>query len=83
MNCTNEVCEIRFKNIEQKLDDSDRKMFTLDTETGSQGKEIAVLQTIVTTLTKSMDGLSKAIWGACGTGLVFGIGFIIWYIQKG
>lgn len=69
-----EACKERFREIDKRLDEGD-KVFTKHTT------DIAVLQTNTDALIKSMNGLTKALWGMCGTIIATLFGFFIWYIQ--
>ena len=70
-----EACKERFKNIEERLNDGDKIMTEHTTE-------IAVLKTNMSNLIKSLSGLTKALWGICGTILATLLGFFIWYVQN-
>lgn len=70
-----EACKERFRDIEERLNDGDRIM----TE---HATEIAVLKTNMSNLIKSISGLTKALWGVCGTTLATLFGFFMWYIQN-
>ena len=70
-----EVCKERFREIDKRLDEGDKVMQHHSTD-------IAVVQTNMDNLIKSMGGLTKALWGVCGTTLATLLGFFIWYIQQ-
>lgn len=70
-----EQCKERFKAIDDRLNEGDRLM-------GEHSTEIAVLKTNMDTLVKSINGLTKALWGVCGTVFASLFGFFIWYIQN-
>ena len=70
-----EACRERFKGIEDRLNEGDRVMTEHTTE-------IAVLKTNMSNLIKSIGGLTKALWGICGTTLATLLGFFIWYVQN-
>lgn len=70
-----EACRERFRDIEERLNDGDRIMTEHTTE-------IAVLKTNMSNLIKSISGLTKALWGVCGTILATLFGFFIWYVQN-
>jgi hypothetical protein len=61
-------CTKKFEEINDRLHDGDLHFNTLDIN--------------MKHLTTSLDGLSKAIWGACGTALILLTGFVFWYIQS-
>lgn len=70
-----EACKERFKAIDDRLNEGDRLMSEHTTE-------IAVLKTNMNSLIKSINGLTKSLWGVCGTILATLFGFFIWYIQS-
>ena len=70
-----EVCKERFKEIYNRLE-SGEKVFSRHTT------EIAVVQTNMQNLVKSMNALTKALWGVCGTTVSALISFLVWYIQS-
>lgn len=70
----NEECRDRFKEIDNRLRAGD-KLFNQHTT------DIAVIHTNVEMLIKSMNNLTKALWGVCATTLASLTGFLIWYIQ--
>lgn len=80
MDAYEKICNERHRAIGEKLVDCEGRLDGHD-------KEIAELRTSSATntadikhLTKSMDGLTKAIWWLITTIAVTGIGFIIDYI---
>lgn len=76
MNCEmNEECKERFRSIDERLRAGD-KLFSKHTT------DIAVIHTNVEMLIKSMNNLTKALWGVCATTLASLTGFFIWYIQN-
>jgi DNA anti-recombination protein RmuC len=76
-----EMCRMRFNSIEKWQNEADRR-FDEGTKTmHDQDVTIGKLLTKMDTLTESIKGLSKALWGAlCGATMI-GLGFIIWFIQ--
>lgn len=70
-----EPCRERFREIDKRLDEGE-KIFSRHTT------EIAVVQTNMQNLIKSMNSLTKALWGVCGTTFSVLIGFFVWYIQQ-
>ena len=70
-----EACKERFRDIEERLNEGDKVMTEHTTE-------IAVLKTNMSNLIKSLSGLTKALWGICGTTLATLLGFFIWYVQN-
>ncbi len=70
----NNTCREKFHDIEIRLESGD-KMFTKHTT------EIAVLQTNVDNLIKSLSSLTRALWAVCAATFTTLLGFFIWYIQ--
>lgn len=70
-----EQCKERFKEIISRIE-AGEKVFSQHTT------EIAVVKTNMENLVKSMNALTKALWGLCGTTLSVLIGFFVWYIQS-
>ena len=70
-----EVCRERFKSIDERLNEGARLM-------GEHTTEIAVLKTNMKSLIKSINGLTKSLWGVCGTIVATLFGFFVWYIQN-
>ena len=65
----------KFNRIERRLQKGDDHFGRHDTE-------IAVMQTNLNNLVKSLSSLTKALWGICGTTLVTLFGFLLWYIKS-
>ena len=65
----------RIKSVEQ----SNREH---DAQIGENNIDIGVLKTNVSNLVKSIDTLSKSIWGMVLAIAGTGVGFIIWFIQS-
>ena len=70
-----EQCKERFKAIDDRLNEGDKLM-------NEHTTEIAVIKTNVASLIKSINGLTKSLWGVCGTIVATLFGFFIWYIQS-
>ena len=70
-----ESCKERFKDIISRIEEGEM-VFSQHTT------EIAVVKTNMENLVKSMNALTKALWGLCGTVLSVLIGFFVWYIQS-
>ena len=68
-------CRDNFRRLWERLEKGDDTMKEHDIG-------LAELRTNVTNLTKSMDALTKSIWGAAVTAATLGVGFIIWFIQQ-
>ncbi|MBQ8525969.1 MAG: hypothetical protein IJ460_04555 [Clostridia bacterium] len=71
----NDNCKERFREIESRLDEGDKLLIKHSTD-------IAVLHTNIEMLIKSMNCLTKALWGICGTTITTLFGFLIWYVQN-
>ena len=70
-----EQCKERFKAIDERLNEGDRLM-------NEHTPEIAVIKTNVASLIKSINGLTKSLWGVCASLVVTLFGFFVWYIQS-
>ena len=73
--CT-EYCAEKFDLIEKRLN---IKSDLLD----KQGIAIEVMKSDMLHLTKSLDALTKALWGVAATTLATLLSFFIWYVQSG
>lgn len=70
-----EQCKERFKAIDDRLNEGDKLMSEHTTE-------IAVIKANMNSLIKSINGLTKSLWGVCGTIVATLFGFLVWYIQS-
>ncbi len=68
-------CRERIAAIDRRLRDGDKLLAEHTTE-------IAVLKTNMSSLIKSINGLTRSLWGVCGTISATLFGFFIWYIQN-
>ena len=71
----NDNCKERFREIESRLDEGDKLLIRHSTD-------IAVLHINIEILIKSMNNLTRALWGVCGATFATLFGFMIWYIQN-
>lgn len=68
-------CKERFDKIDRRLEDGDRIF-------DSHGERIVGVEHDVSHLTKSLDGVTKALWGvATAIGMSL-IGFLIWFVEN-
>lgn len=74
MDCDSAYCRKRFETIERRLD---LKSVMLD----KHNADIEVIKTDMAHLTKSLNALTKALWGVAGTTVAALFSFFIWYIQ--
>lgn len=70
----NDLCKEQFRQIHNRLDDGDKIL-------NNHTAEIATTKANVNNLIKSMHGLTKALWGVCGTMFASLLSFLFWYIQ--
>ena len=70
-----EQCKERFKAIDERLNEGDKLMSEHTTE-------IAVIKANMNSLIKSINGLTKSLWGVCASLVVTLFGFFVWYIQS-
>jgi len=73
--CENEYCMDRFETIERRLN---TKSDLLD----QHNIDIAVIKTDMGNLTKSLNALTKALWGVAATTMTTLLSFFVWYVQN-
>lgn len=68
-------CRDRFERIENRLDDGE-KLFS------RHGERLTAAETSVENVAKSLDGVTKALWGVAASigGMLFM--FLLWYIEN-
>ena len=74
MECNNAHCRERFEQIEKRLD---MKSVLLD----KHNTDIEVLKSDMAHLTKSLNALTKALWGVAATTGATLLTFFVWYVQ--
>lgn len=72
--CPNDICEDRFARLERRVD---KKSDELDI----QQEKIARLEEKFDSLTRSIQALTKALWGMSGAIVSVLLGFFVWYVQ--
>jgi len=70
----NENCKDHFNRIDKRLEDGDTKL-------DDHSNKITRLDANVANITKSLDGLSKALWGVSASIVAGLFAFFIWYVQ--
>lgn len=68
-------CKERFDRIEKRLKDGDRLF-------GAHTTEIEVIKVSMSSLTRNMNSLTKALWGVTCSIFATLLGFFVWYIQS-
>ena len=76
------ICQEKFDAIEAHLTHIDNRLASGDRTINRHNTDIAVLQNNVNSLIKTMSGLTKALWGVCGTTVATLVGFLLWYIKS-
>lgn len=71
----NPACKEHFDRIDIRLEKG-------DTEFKEQSAEIIEMKTNLAYLTKSLDGVTKALWGVAVSIAMTLLGFFIWYVQN-
>ena len=71
----NEYCKEKFQTFEKSLNYKSEQI-------DKQAIDLAKLSVEVANVTKSMNALTKALWGVSGTIIATLIGFFIWYVQS-
>ena len=74
-------CAKMFNDIADRLESGDKRFGKNEETLNEHEIDIAVLKTCTESVTKSLSGLAKALWGIVITVATAGIGFVIWYIQ--
>lgn len=77
-----QICIDKFEAIEAHLTRIDDRLAAGDRTINRHNTDIAVLQSNVNSLIKTMNSLTKALWGVCGTTVATLIGFLLWYIKS-
>jgi hypothetical protein len=71
----NQTCKDRFDKIDERLDKG-------DDEFKNHGEKLVELKTDMAYLTKSLDGVTKALWAVAFSIAMTLLGFFIWYIEN-
>jgi hypothetical protein len=71
----NQSCKDHFDKIDERLDKGDN-VFTTHSE------KLVELKTDMAYLTKSLDGVTKALWAVAFSIAMTLLGFFIWYIEN-
>jgi hypothetical protein len=71
----NQTCKDRFDKIDERLGKGDG-------EFRSHSEKLVELKTDMAYLTKSLDGVTKALWAVAFSIAMTLLGFFIWYIQN-
>jgi hypothetical protein len=71
----NQTCKDRFDKIDERLDKGDG-------EFKEHGEKLVELKTDMVYLTKSLDGVTKALWAVAFSIAMTLLGFFIWYIEN-
>jgi len=70
----NENCKDHINRIDKRLEEGDTKL-------DDHSNKITRLDANVSNVTKSLDGLSKALWGVSASIVAGLFAFFIWYVQ--
>lgn len=71
----NPSCKERFDKIDERLTKG-------DDEFKEHGEKIVELKTDMSYLTKSLDGVTKALWAVAFSTAMSLLGFFIWYVEN-
>ena len=71
----NQSCKDHFDKIDERLDKG-------DIEFKQHGEKLVELKTDMAYLTKSLDGVTKALWAVAFSIAMTLLGFFIWYIEN-
>lgn len=70
----NQSCKERFDSIDKRLEKG-------DDEFKIHGEKIVKVETNVDNLTRSLHGVTYALWGVAASIIATLSGFVIWFIQ--
>lgn len=76
------VCNERHKAIDQKITEHEKRLDEQEKELGGVLTASATNTADIKHLTKSLDALTKALWGFITTIALTAVGFLIWYVQS-
>jgi hypothetical protein len=71
----NQSCKERFDKIDGRLSKG-------DDEFKDHGEKIVELKTDMSYLTKSLDGVTKALWAVAFSIAMTLLGFFVWYVEN-
>ena len=75
-------CDEMRGECERKFDDLEKRVGEAGSGVGNAKLDIVRLETKVDSLIKSMNSLTKALWGICGTTVATLFGFFVWFVQN-
>lgn len=75
-------CKEEFEKLHKRIDKRDEVFNEQETELKDHAVAIAKISEDVIHVTKSIGGLTKALWGVAASLIATLFGFVIWYIQS-
>lgn len=75
-------CKEEFEKLHRRIDKRDKMLNGQDDELKKHGVAIAKISEDVAHVTRSMNSLTRALWGLAGSMMVTLVGFVLWYIQS-
>ena len=75
-------CKEEFEKIHKRIDKRDEVFNEQESELKDHAVAIAKISEDVIHVTKSIGGLTKALWGVAVSLMATLFGFVIWYIQS-
>ena len=75
-------CQVEFEKIHKRIDKRDETLTEQENEIKEHGLSIARISEDVIHMTKSINGLTKALWGVAASMMATLFGFVLWYIQS-
>lgn len=75
-------CKEEFERLHKRIDKRDEVFNEQETELKDHAVAIAKISEDVIHVTKSIGGLTKALWGVAASLIATLFGFVIWYIQS-
>lgn len=75
-------CQAEFKKLHDRIDRKADEVKKVKENIHDNEIEITKVSEDVQHITKSINGLTKALWGIAGSTMVTLFGFLLWYIQN-
>ena len=74
-------CKSNFDRIEERLDNNAQSFREHRDAIHANDIQLTELKTNMNVLVKSIESLTRGIWGMVSSLAIMGLGFIIWFIQ--
>lgn len=75
-------CKAEFERLHERIDKKDKALDAQEHDIRKHEVALARISEDVIHMTKSIGGLTKALWGVAASLLATLFGFVLWYIQS-